>query len=124
MRILVDLTEAVVIWLQLLDSYIGFSLDDRLSVLLYNMEVTGDNSWIDFLTQSITAEDSSFHLYEFTEPELEEEIAEQVGIILNNPINDHVRGLGYEINRMEAVNVVKTPHNGLTVYGLLEVQPL
>lgn len=121
MRIVADITEGCLGWIQFLDSSLGINLDDSLSVLVYNMESSGDDSWINFMTQMVEVEGSTFPLYEIIEDTLENDLSENAHDLLNNPLDQFMISMGYSINKILKVKVTKTIYGEVYIFAILEV---
>ncbi len=107
-----------------LDSTLGVNLDDSLSIMVYNLETTGDDSWINFMTQMVCVEDSEIPLYELISDGLEQDIMENAHSILNNPIDEEMKSLGYNLNEIEHVKVTRSLNGDFFIFGVLEVSLL
>lgn len=121
MRVLVDLSDAVRPWLSYLDSYLGINLDDRLSIMLYNMEWQGDDSWIHFMTQIVKSDDTEYILHELIDDLTETELSEQVSDMLNNAIDNYLHQYEMVIDSIVDVNIKKMPWNDISVHCVVEV---
>lgn len=121
MQMFLDLTEPLVKWLQHLDSTIGLNLDDTKSILLYNMALDGDDPFIEFMTQQVPFDSGHANLYELISTVLEEDIVADTTEYLNNPVDSYLALMGYSIERIYRVKVLKGENSDIRIYCLAEV---